>query len=93
MASSVEILLREHSREELPSEFPISQFNSYLDEVWASRLLFAEENFGEEPIDHEPSTKQPFFHFTYLKEIKARNYVGFVNWQGHIIEKKIIVRL
>jgi 5-methylcytosine-specific restriction enzyme subunit McrC len=86
MGSLLEITLREHTTKVLPADFPINQFVAYLDEAWANRLIFAKEDFGEEPTDNPQSTRQPFFDFSYQHEIKAKNYIGFVYWQEKLIE-------
>lgn len=81
MGNQINIKVKEHNQYSLPAGFNIEEFLSYLDDVWINRLLFAEEDFGEEPVEKEPSRKQPFFTFTHDNQIKAHNYIGFIRWR------------
>ena len=79
------ITLKEHHEAPLPPGTSIPELITYLDETWMNRLIFGQSEssyYG----DGEPSTKQPFFNFSYDHKIKARNYVGFVQWGDLRIE-------
>jgi len=64
------------------SEQQLHRFESYLHEVWQNRQKFdTEENsyWGNKPLEEQ---KQQFFQFGYDHTLKARNYVGVVQFEG-----------
>ena len=85
MGGDRSIVLREHELAPIPPGLQVSRFISYLDEVWMKRLSFS-DLLDEVSPDTKISSDQPFFRFTYDGKIKARNYIGFIRWEGYSVE-------
>ncbi|KAA5548087.1 5-methylcytosine restriction system specificity protein McrC [Adhaeribacter rhizoryzae] len=62
----------------------ISDFQEYLNTVWESRNWYKEDE-SKKINEGRSAAKQRFFTF-YHNKIKARNYVGVVQFEGHRIE-------
>lgn len=70
---------------EVPTSFKIDDFKSYLSTVWKNRKAFAEydepEIYSESELSEIRRNKQGFLKFDGSK-ISARNYVGFIQYEG-----------
>jgi 5-methylcytosine-specific restriction enzyme subunit McrC len=74
--------LTEHetSAEPLPPGTDVDGLLAYLDEVWQSRLN------SDELLTEETSRTQGFLEVLRGDRIRAKRYVGFIQWQGLTIE-------
>jgi 5-methylcytosine-specific restriction enzyme subunit McrC len=87
MSTVLTIRLEEHHTSEvsLPPDFDVVGLRAYLTDVWQSRRLLADATLGEDDADLSE-------HRAQLLEIlpggwvRARNYVGVVQWGGVRIE-------
>jgi 5-methylcytosine-specific restriction enzyme subunit McrC len=74
----------------LPDHIELPAFKAYLKRIWENRLLFYEQQMLEESESEEESAdirKQGQAIITFDgKDIQARNYVGFIYYQGLVIE-------
>ncbi|QHT71274.1 hypothetical protein GXP67_33785 [Rhodocytophaga rosea] len=74
----------------LPAHIELQSFKTYLKQIWENRLWFYEQQMIEEAESEELSAtirKQGQAILTFDgKDIQARNYVGFIYYQGLLIE-------
>jgi len=63
----------------------LKRFDGYLQGVWESRERYLD---ADEDAPEEKSGSQRFFDFSYDGRIKARNYVGVVQFEGKRLEVK-----
>ncbi|MCY7327546.1 MAG: McrC family protein [Saprospiraceae bacterium] len=81
--------LVEHGTAVLPENLDIRQLESYLAQVWESRVHAGNtlpERELEEVNNDTAFYQQPFFYFGPTRQVKARNYVGFVQFGEHSLE-------
>lgn len=65
----------------------LQEFQAYLNEVWGERRQYEDKDlYAVEDEVEEESEEQRFFDFTMNKQIRARNYVGVVQFDGLRIE-------
>ena len=79
----------EHGLAALPENLDLRPLESYLARVWESRASVSQaapERDPEEEDEEEPFYQQPFFYFGQNRHLKARNYVGFVQFGEHLLE-------
>ncbi len=83
------ISLVEHGTAVLPENLDIRPLEGYLARVWESRVYAGNtlpEREAEEVNNTTAFYQQPFFYFGQTRQVKARNYVGFVQFGEHLLE-------
>ncbi|NML65903.1 hypothetical protein HHL22_11870 [Hymenobacter sp. RP-2-7] len=85
MSAGLTIRLEEHrtSEQQLPAGFDVAGLRAYLTEVWQSRQLLADTAEGVEPAGQH---KAQLLEVLADGRVRARNYVGVVQWDGVRIE-------